>query len=151
AGEDAFEYEFTRTDEEWLAELGDFDFAILREGETEQQFTNPYWQLNEVGKFHCKGCDLLAYDSERKFFPDKGWAFFTAGEPNAHMFSVDTRGTMSDEMVDETPKRNEIAANFFMEVHCRRCGSHHGHIVSIDSRPLHCINGGSLVFKPANA
>lgn len=152
-GDDPFDYEVTRTDAEWQAQLGD-DYPLLRQGETEQPFTHPYWQLNEPGHFHCKGCDLLGYSSVRKFFPDKGWVFFTAGEPNAQMFSVDIHSSAAENLLeegDETPGRNDIASQYFMEIHCRRCGSHLGHLVSIEGTALHCLNGGSLVFKPATA
>jgi len=33
-----------------------------------------------------------------------------------------------------------------IEVHCRRCGSHLGHILLVDDEVLHCINGRSLTF-----
>jgi peptide-methionine (R)-S-oxide reductase len=35
-----------------------------------------------------------------------------------------------------------------IEVHCRRCGSHMGHVLLVEGEILHCINGTSLVFTP---
>lgn len=153
AGHDPFDYEITRTDEEWRAQLGD-DYPVLRDGRTEQQFTHPLWQEKAAGEYHCKGCDLHVYSSEQKYFPDKGWVFFTASVPNSQMMAIDARSEMVDEMIGEEQSQselNEIAANFFIETHCRRCGSHLGHILPVANRALHCINGSALVFKPAEA
>ena len=36
-----------------------------------------------------------------------------------------------------------------IEAHCRRCGSHLGHILTVDGKLVHCINGASLAFTPA--
>ena len=41
-----------------------------------------------------------------------------------------------------------------MEAHCRRCGSHLGHIVAlpeVPGVPIHCINGAALRFEAAEA
>lgn len=152
AGSDPFDYEVTHTEAEWRAQLTEADYSILRDGETEAPFTHPYWELNEAGTYHCKGCDLLVYSSVRKFFPNgKGWVFFTAAEPNSQLHSIDPRSDMAPELVDSRAEQNDVASNFFIEAHCRRCGSHHGHILSVESRALHCINGAALEFKATTA
>jgi len=35
-----------------------------------------------------------------------------------------------------------------IETHCRRCGSHLGHILLVDGDVLHCINGTALHLEP---
>lgn len=153
SGRDPFEYEITRTDEEWHELLGD-DYPILRLGETETQFTHPLWQEKRAGTYHCKGCDLHIYSSEQKYFPEKGWVFFTVSQPNTQMTSIDAASDMIDTMVSDDREHDElngVAAQFFIENHCRRCGSHHGHILPVAGRALHCINGAALVFKPEEA
>jgi peptide-methionine (R)-S-oxide reductase len=38
-----------------------------------------------------------------------------------------------------------------IEAHCRRCGSHLGHVLYVEDRLLHCINGTALEFRPSEA
>ena len=38
-----------------------------------------------------------------------------------------------------------------LEVHCRRCASHLGHILYVENKLVHCINGTSLNFSPEAA
>jgi peptide-methionine (R)-S-oxide reductase len=138
AGRDPFEYEVTRTEAEWRAMLGD-DYAILRDGETEEPRSSPLWAEARQGAYACRGCDLLQYQSLTKVHLLKGWAFFQRSEPNAQLMSQDVPSVMSDSPVN---------AGITIEVHCRRCGSHMGHILLVEENLLHCINGASLAFTP---
>jgi peptide-methionine (R)-S-oxide reductase len=148
AGSDPFEYEVTRTEAEWRELLSDFDYAILREGHTEEPRSSKLWAEAREGTYACKGCDLLHYKSDTKVNLLKGWAFFKGSEPNSQLMSQDYvleygSGPVSDE---------NSGGNFTIEVHCRRCGSHTGHILLVDGNLLlHCINGASLTFTDANA
>ena len=38
-----------------------------------------------------------------------------------------------------------------IEVHCRRCASHMGHVLLVENHVLHCINGTSHDFVPTQA
>ena len=63
-----------------------------------------------------------------------GWPSFYEALPNAV-------GTRPDNTLFTTRT----------EVHCRRCGSHLGHIFNDGPKPTgkrHCLNGVSLTFKP---
>ncbi len=140
AGRDPFDYEVTRTDAEWRALLGD-DYSVLREGKTEPQKTSPLWHEDRDGAYSCKGCDLLQYSSRTKVILAKGWLFFTASEPNAQLMSQDTRAEMVNDLGP---------FDIFIEVHCRRCASHMGHILLVDGKLLHCINGTSLNFEESS-
>ncbi len=139
AGRDPFTYKVQRSETEWRALLGD-DFPVLREGKTEKQFSNPLWANAAPGDYYCKGCDLHHYNSDLKINLTKGWLFFTASEPNSQLMSQDGPAAMSD---DPDPFQVNI------EVHCRRCASHIGHILLVEGRVLHCINGASLNFVEA--
>lgn len=139
AGRDHFDYEVTRTDEEWRAMLGD-DYPILRDGKTERQRSSPLWAEARQGRYDCKGCGLTQYSAFTKVNLLKGWVFFTASEPNAQLMSQDGPAEMSD-----TPGAFDVS----IEVHCRRCGCHMGHILLVEGSVLHCINGASLNFVEA--
>ncbi len=139
AGRDAFEYEITRTEQEWRALLTDHEYYIMREGGTEPQRSSSLWAEASRGNYDCKGCGLEQYRSNTKVNLAKGWLFFTVSEPNSQLMSQDGNA----EMVDE-PSAFEVN----IEVHCRRCASHIGHILLVEGNVLHCINGASLTFHP---
>jgi peptide-methionine (R)-S-oxide reductase len=129
-------FEVTRSDAEWRAQLSDLEYKVMREEGTERAFTSPLNDEKRKGVFHCKGCDLPLYESTTKFDSGTGWPSFYAALPDA----VRTR-----------PDRKLIWVR--TEVHCRRCGSHLGHIFDDGPPPTgkrHCINGVSLSFVPAS-
>jgi peptide-methionine (R)-S-oxide reductase len=132
-----FEFEITRSDQDWRAMLSEHEFRILREFRTEPHFSSPLWNEDRPGRYACRGCDLDLYASEWKTNLTIGWVFFQHSRPNATMTAIDVVGAGDD----GTPET-------MIETHCRRCGSHLGHIVSVEGEVLHCINGTSLVFTP---
>lgn len=138
-----FTYEVNRTDEEWRAMLAGDEYAILREGYTEQPKSSDLWDETRDGSYHCKGCELLVFSANWKRALDKGWVFFHHAEPNSVMLDIDgpvaEYGQMADS--DET----------VTEVHCRRCGSHLGHLLIVVGAMTHCINGAAMTFNPASA
>jgi peptide-methionine (R)-S-oxide reductase len=140
---DGFAYEIVRSPEAWLEQLGEHDFNILRNGATEVPKSSSLWNEEREGGYHCKGCGLHVYSSNWKVQLDKGWAFFRHSVPNSLLTDIDwPEGTGPGLGVDI------LAA---IEVHCRRCGGHMGHVVLVEGAILHCINGASLTFAPAAA
>ncbi len=138
---DGFEYEVIRTDAEWRAILSPPEHAVLRKRSTELPKSNPLWNNTADGIYCCRGCDLTIYDSIWKVELDKGWAFFAQSRENAVLMGID--GQPPDGMADpEGP-------GAMIEARCRRCGSHLGHILTVEGTTLHCINGTSLQFRPA--
>jgi len=128
-------FEITRTDTEWRAMLSPLEYKVMRQEGTERAFTSPLDKFYDDGMYHCRGCDLPLYSSDHKYDSGTGWPSFWQAQDNAIGTRVDRK--------------------FFMvrtECHCRRCGSHLGHIFD-DGRQLtrkrHCINGVSLVFQAA--
>jgi len=146
---DDFGFEIARSDEEWLEYLDPEDeknarylFQILRKGGTEWPKDSELWDDYRAGEFYCRGCDLHVYSSEWRAEIDKGWVFFTHAVANAILMDVDKAADYSRSM---SHKRTLI------EVHCRRCGSHMGHLLNVGNQLVHCVNGASLQFDPATA
>jgi peptide-methionine (R)-S-oxide reductase len=136
-----FTYEVTRTEAEWRARLSEEEFRILREGETELPGTSPLADDMRAGDFHCRGCDLQVYDSDWRAPVDKGWVFFAHAVPNSVLTGIDGPQDVYG-MDADWPN--------LIEAHCRRCGSHLGHILLVEGEVLHCINGTALDFAPSD-
>lgn len=128
-------FEVTRTDAEWRAMLSPLQYKVMRKEGTERAGSSPLDKVYDAGTYHCRGCDLPVYSSEHKYDSGTGWPSFWQSLPNAI-------GTKDD--------RKLLYVR--TEVHCRRCGSHFGHIFNDGPQPTgkrHCLNGVSLVFKSA--
>ncbi|MDA8584919.1 peptide-methionine (R)-S-oxide reductase [Rhodobacteraceae bacterium] len=141
-----YEFEVQRTDAEWKEMLTPEEFEILRSGGTEAPKSSPYWENKETGIYSCKGCDLEVYDSQYKTQLDKGWVFFFHGIPNTVMFGIDKINPYG-----ASDSATEGPAGHLIEAHCRRCGSHLGHVLQVGLFILHCINGTALDFEPKSA
>ncbi len=144
---DVYQYPVIRSDAEWRESLDDIEYFVLRKGGTEAPHTSSLWNKTDVGTYCCRGCDLTLYDSLQKLELDRGWVFFRHSHPDTVMTALDLGdgGTIGDPFAQ---------MQAMMEVHCRRCGSHLGHIVTMNDvpgRPIHCINGFALRFQPKTA
>ena len=128
-------FEVTFTDAEWRAMLTPLEYKVMRKEGTERAGSSPLDKLYDAGTYHCRGCDLALYSSKHKFDSGTGWPSFYKALSNA---------------VETKPDRKFLVLR--TECHCRRCGSHLGHVFNDGPKPTgkrHCINGVSLVFKAA--
>lgn len=128
-------FEVTRTEAEWRAMLTPIQFKVMRKEGTERPFSSPLDKNYAAGMYHCRGCDLAVYSSDHKYDSGTGWPSFWQAMPDAIRTKED---------------RKLIRVR--TECHCRRCGSHFGHIFNDGPKPTgkrHCLNGVSLVFKAA--
>ena len=144
AATDGFRYEIQLADEEWRERLTQDEHAVLRERFTELPASSELWNNTAEGVYACRGCGLELYDSVWKVELDKGWAFFHQSREDTLLMGID--GEPPEGMMD--PKSPFGA---LIETHCRRCGSHMGHILTVEGRTLHCINGIALTFEPVAA
>lgn len=134
-----FTYEITRTEEEWRLKLTDYEYEILRNSGTEWARSSAWWDDYREGEFSCKGCDLHNYSSDWRVNIDKGWVFFAHAQPTTVLTDIDKGATYSI---------NANTGQTMIEAHCRRCGSHLGHILIVEGQLVHCINGAALDFRP---
>lgn len=128
-------FEVMRSDAEWREMLTPVQYRVMRQEGTEKAGSSPLDGNYAKGVYHCRGCDLPLYSSEAKYDSGTGWPSFWKSLPKAV-------GTKPDRKLFRTRT----------EVHCRRCGSHLGHIFDDGPAPTgkrHCLNGVSLVFKAA--
>ncbi len=128
-------FEITRTDAEWRAMLTPAQYKVMRQEGTERAGSSPLDKNYAAGTYFCRGCDLPVYPSETKYDSGTGWPSWWQSLPGA---------------VGTKPDRKLFVVR--TEVHCRRCGSHLGHIFDDGPAPTgkrHCLNGVSLVFRAA--
>jgi len=128
-------FEVQRSKAEWKAMLTPIQYKVMRQDGTEPAGSSPLDKIYAAGTYHCRGCDLGVYPSDTKFDSGTGWPSFWQSVPNA---------------VRTKPDRFLLRVR--TEVHCRRCGSHFGHIFDDGPAPTgkrHCLNGVSLVFRAA--
>lgn len=124
----------TKSEQEWRQQLTPEQFHVTREKGTERAFTGAYWNNKKAGVYRCIGCGTELFSSDTKFDSGTGWPSFT--EP-ANLENVELEEDRSHGM-----RR--------VEVHCRKCGSHLGHVFPDGPGPTgqrYCINSCSLNFE----
>jgi peptide-methionine (R)-S-oxide reductase len=124
-----------RSDAEWRKLLSPAQYRVLREEATERPWSSALNKEKRRGVYLCAGCNLPLFTSLTKFESGTGWPSFYAPMKQA----VGSRADRSLGMER-------------IEVHCRRCGGHLGHVFDDGPKPTgkrYCINGLALKFKPA--
>ena len=128
------EQKVERTDAEWREVLTPDQYRVLRRKGTERPFTGEYNAAKEKGTYRCAGCGNPLFASDTKFDSGTGWPSFW--EP----LSRDSVETEEDRSLWMTR----------VEVHCRRCGGHLGHVFDDGPRPTglrYCMNSVALKLE----
>ncbi len=129
------EFEITKTAAAWRRILTPEQFAVLRQQGTELPGSSPLNQEHRPGIFSCAGCDLPLFTAATKFDSGTGWPSFY--DPIAGAIGT---------TIDQTLLMTRV------EVHCRRCGGHLGHVFEDGPPPTgqrYCMNGVALKFTPS--
>lgn len=131
------EFKVVRTPQEWREQLSALEYRVLRESGTEAPFTGEYTDLDQPGRYLCRGCGSELFHSEHKFSSHCGWpSFFTAA-------AQDRVRLVEDRSLPGRPRT---------EVRCATCDSHLGHVFegegySTPTDQRWCINSVSLAFE----
>ncbi|MCX7875576.1 MAG: peptide-methionine (R)-S-oxide reductase MsrB [Melioribacteraceae bacterium] len=123
-----------KTEEEWKKILTEEQYYVLREKGTERPFTGKYWNHFEKGVYKCAACGEVLFESETKFDAGCGWPSFY-------------------ESIDKNKIIEKDDFSFGMhriEVMCKNCGGHLGHVFNDGPKPTglrYCINSVSIKFE----
>jgi peptide-methionine (R)-S-oxide reductase len=124
-----------KSDEEWRRALTLEQYRVLRQKGTERAFSGELWDDHEPGRYLCAACGTELFRSEEKFESGTGWpSFWKAADARAVEIERDRSHGMER-----------------LEVHCRKCGGHLGHVFQDGPQPTgerYCINSASLKKAP---
>ncbi len=122
-------------DDKWRDKLSAEEYYVCREKGTEPPFSGKYYANHATGKYRCKCCGELLFDSGDKYDSGSGWPSFDRPAADGVIrYEEDTSLGMHR-----------------VEVMCDSCGCHLGHVFDDGPRDTtgkrYCINSLSLNFE----
>jgi len=123
-----------KSEEQWRRCLSAQQFHVLREGGTEPAFSGRYHDCKTPGVYVCAGCGQALFDAASKYDSGSGWPSYRR--------AIDEEAVATREDHRHGMQR--------VEVHCRQCGGHLGHVFADGPPPTglrYCINSASLLLK----
>lgn len=130
------DYSVKKTEDEWRQELGDEQYAVLRQAATERAWTGELLDEKRAGLYTCGACGAELFQSGTKFDSGCGWpSFYESVRPDAVRLLADNSLGMER-----------------TEVRCATCGSHLGHVFpdgfGTPTGDRYCMNSIALNFTP---
>ncbi len=122
-------------EQKWKAKLSDEEYRVCRQKGTEAPFSGEYYHNHREGRYLCKCCGELLFDSSDKYDSGSGWPSFDrpASDQVIHYEEDSSLGMQR------------------VEVSCEHCGSHLGHVFDDGPREStgkrYCVNSLSLDFE----
>ncbi|REJ05961.1 peptide-methionine (R)-S-oxide reductase [Microbacterium bovistercoris] len=132
-------YDVDKTEAEWREQLGEAEYAVLREAATERPWTGELLDEKRDGLYRCGACGAELFRSGTKFDSGCGWpSFYESVRPEAVTLIEDrTLGMVRT------------------EVRCAACGSHLGHVFpdgfGTPTGDRYCMNSLALTFSPTES
>ncbi|XP_003738542.1 uncharacterized protein LOC100903730 [Galendromus occidentalis] len=126
------------SEQEWRDRLTPDQFYVCRQRGTEPAYIGRYVRFDKKGGYHCMACDAFLFKSEHKYASNCGWPAFFAAKTD-----------IKDGEETVVRKEDNSLGMRRVEVTCRKCNSHLGHVFPdgpLPTRERFCINSMAINF-----